>query len=209
LILVCDGGGAKFFHDQFPNYQEMESMFYLSEQDITPLYKHLSNTRAVNQMEIGTWDSEYFAHLGRFGIDDAGFDVELSSDLSEGQKFSALSALLGYDKFGRAAGKVMGMASYGLEKRTDAYTSQDLAGKLQTETVEHTRKLIERLIEYKPECKNICLSGGYALNCVGNYQYLDMFPNHNFFIDPCAHDGGTAIGSCVKNTFYKDTGYTL
>ncbi len=209
LILVCDGGGAKFFHDQFPNYQEMESMFYLSEQDITPLYKHLSNTRAVNQMEIGTWDSEYFAHIERFGIDDAGFDVELSSDLSEGQKFSALSALLGYDKFGRAAGKVMGMASYGLEKRTDAYTSQDLAGRLQTETVEHTRKLIERLIEYKPECKNICLSGGYALNCVGNYQYLDMFPNHNFFIDPCAHDGGTAIGSCVKNTFYKDTGYTL
>ena len=208
LILVCDGGGAKFFHDQFPNYQEMESMFYLSEQDITPLYKHLSNSRAVVAMDIGTWDSEYFSHLERFGIDDAGFDVELSSDLSEGQKFSALSALLGYDQYGRA-GKVMGMASYGLEKRTDAYTSQDLAGRLQTETVEHTRKLIERLIEYKPECKNICLSGGYALNCVGNYQYLDMFPNHNFFVDPCAHDGGTAIGSCVKNTFYKDTGYTL
>ena len=209
LILVCDGGGAKFFHDQFPNYQEMESMFYLSEQDITPLYKHLSNTRAIHQMDIGTWDSEYFAHIERFGIDDAGFDVELSSALSEGQKFSALSSLLGYDSYGRAAGKVMGMASYGLEKRTDAYTAQDLAGRLQTETVEHTRKLIERLIEYKPECKNICLSGGYALNCVGNYQYLDMFPNHNFFIDPCAHDGGTAIGSCVKNTFYKDTGYTL
>ena len=209
LILVCDGGGAKFFHEQFPNYQEMESMFYLSEQDITPLYKHLSNSRAVATMDIRTWDSEYFAHPQRITIDDAGFDVELSSAISEGQKFSALSSLLGYDVHGRAAGKVMGMASYGLEKRTDAYTSQDLAGRLQTETVEHTRKLIERLVEYKPECKNICLSGGYALNCVGNYQYLDMFPNHNFFVDPCAHDGGTAIGSCVKNTFYKDTGYTL
>ena len=101
LILVCDGGGAKFFHDQFPNYQEMESMFYLSEQDITPLYKHLSNSRAVVPMDIGTWDSEYFSHLERFGIDDLGFDVELSSDLSEGQKFSALSALLGYDQYGR------------------------------------------------------------------------------------------------------------
>ena len=211
LILVCDGGGAKYFHEQFPDYQEMESMFYLSEQDVTPLYKHLSNSRAVTPIaqEIKTWDSEYFAHKNRFTIDDADFDIELSSESSEGQKFSALSALLGYDKFGRAAGKVMGMASYGLDKRTDAYTNQDLAGRLQTETVEHTTKLLERLIEYKPECKNICLSGGYALNCVGNYQYLDRFPNHNFFVDPCAHDGGTAIGSCVKNTFYKDIGYTL
>jgi len=209
LILVCDGGGAKFFHDLFPNYQEMESMFYLSEQDITPLYKHLSNSRATAFMDIQTFDGDYFNHRQTFSIDDAGFDVDLSSRLSEGQKFSALCGLLGYDSLGRAAGKVMGMASYGLDYRSDGYTEKDLAGRLQTETVEHTRKLIERLVEYKPECKNICLSGGYALNCVGNYQYLDMFPNHNFFVDPCAHDGGTAIGSCVKNTFYSDKGYTL
>jgi len=209
LILVCDGGGSKFFHDQFPNYQEMESMYYLSADEITPLYKHLSNSRATAHMDISTWDNDYFNHRETFGIDDAGFDVDLSSRLSEGQKFSALCGLLGYDPLGRAAGKVMGMASYGLDQRTDGYSEKDLAGRLQTETVEHTRKLIERLVEYKPECKNICLSGGYALNCVGNYQYLDMFPNHNFFVDPCAHDGGTAIGSCVKNTFYSDKGYTL
>ena len=209
LILVCDGGGSKFFHEQYPNYQEMESMFYLSEDEITPLYKHLSNARAVSDIDIKCYDNNYFAHPHRFTLDDADFDVELSSDLSEGQKFSALSARLGYDEIGRAAGKVMGMASYGLERRLDCYTPADLSGRLQTETVQVTKKLIERLIEYKPECKNICLSGGYALNCVGNYQYLDMFPNHNFFVDPCAHDGGTAIGSCVKNTFYKDTGYTL
>ncbi len=209
LILVCDGGGSKFFHDQFPMYQEMESMFYLSEQDITPLYKHLSNSRAISEFDIKCYDNNYFAHRNRFNLDDAEFDVELSSDLSEGQKFSALSARLGYDYHGRAAGKVMGMASYGLEKRHDCYTPGDLAGRLQSETVDVTAKLIERLIEYKPECKNICLSGGYALNCVANYQYLDRFPNHKFFIDPCAHDGGTAIGSCVKNTFYKDSGYTI
>ena len=213
LILVCDGGGAKFFHEQYPNYQEMESMFYLSEDEITPLYKHLSNSRAVANMNVQCYDENFFAHRTRFNLDDADFDVELSSELSEGQKFSSLSARLGYDSVGRAAGKVMGMASYGLEYSGTAlqeiYTPASLSGRLQSETVGITAKLIERLIEYKPECKNICLSGGYALNCVGNYQYLDMFPNHNFFIDPCAHDGGTAIGSCVKNTFYKDTGYTL
>jgi hypothetical protein len=49
-----------------------------------------------------------------------------------------------------------------LEKRHDCYTPGDLAGRLQSETVDVTAKLIERLIEYKPECKNICLSGGYA-----------------------------------------------
>lgn len=210
LILVCDGGGSKYLWDEFPCYQEMESMFYLSDQDITPLYKHLSNSRFTGDMNVGSFDQDYFSHNKHFDLDNMPFDIRLSSEYSEGQKFSALSSILGFDEHGRAAGKVMGMASYGLDLPIKQnYTAHGLSGMLQNETVEHTKKLLERLVEYKPECKNIILSGGYALNCVGNYKYLEMFPNHNFFIDPCAHDGGTAIGSCVKNTFYQDKGYTL
>ena len=33
--------------------------------------------------------------------------------------------------------------------------------------------------------------------------------NVEFFVDPCAHDGGTAIGSCVKNTFYREKEYSV
>jgi len=43
--------------------------------------------------------------------------------------------------------------------------------------------------------KNLVISGGYALNCVANYEYLKHIPNDvNIFIDPPAHDGGQSIG---------------
>ena len=204
LILVCDGGGAKHFQDVYPNYQEIESIFYLSEQDVEPLYKHLTNHRAISGWDFDCYDQNFFSHQEIFTMDGmCGYDVDLSSRASEGMKFSQLSAILGMDDTGRAAGKVMGMASYGLEYEWDDTSYAGIAGKLQRETVHHTAGLIQRALDYKPECKNIILSGGYALNCVANYQYLEMFPKINFFIDPCAHDGGTAIGSCVKNTFYK------
>ena len=204
LILVCDGGGGKHFHEFYPNYQEVESIYYLSEQDVEPLYKHLTNQRALGDWNFDCYDNNFFAHQEVFTMDNmTGYEVDLSSRASEGMKFSQLSAVLGFDETGRAAGKVMGMASYGLEYEWDDTSHQGVAAKLQRETVDHTVNLIQRALDYKPECKNIILSGGYALNCVANYLYLSRFPKINFFIDPCAHDGGTAIGSCVKNTFYK------
>jgi len=41
---------------------------------------------------------------------------------------------------------------------------------------------------------NVVIAGGYGLNCVANYYYLERFPELNIFIDPISHDGGTAIG---------------
>ena len=204
LVLVCDGGGAKHFHEVYPNYQEIESIYYLSDQDVEPLYKHLTNSRALGDWNFDCYDGNFFAHQEIFSMDEmCGYDVDLSSRLSEGMKFSQISAVLGFDDQGRAAGKAMGMASYGLEYEWDEYSPAGIAGRLQRDTVDHTANLIQRALDYKPECQNIILSGGYALNCVANYEYLKRFPKINFFIDPAAHDGGTAIGSCVKNHFYK------
>ena len=41
------------------------------------------------------------------------------------------------------------------------------------------------------------LSGGYSLNCTNNYKYLQRFPDHQFFVDPIPHDGGTAVGCAL------------
>jgi predicted NodU family carbamoyl transferase len=41
------------------------------------------------------------------------------------------------------------------------------------------------------------LSGGYSLNCTNNYKYLDAFPDHQFFVDPIPHDGGTGAGAAI------------
>jgi carbamoyltransferase len=53
--------------------------------------------------------------------------------------------------------------------------------------------LIQKAIDITGET-NIVISGGYGLNCVANYKFVKKFPELNFYIDPIAHDGGTAIG---------------
>lgn len=70
---------------------------------------------------------------------------------------------------------------------------KNLAYHIQQETEEQMYALIQKAIDITGET-NIVISGGYGLNCVANYKYIKKFPNINFYIDPIAHDGGTAIG---------------
>lgn len=69
-----------------------------------------------------------------------------------------------------------------------------IAKKVQLECEEHTIKLIKKALDLSGK-NNVVLSGGYFLNCVNNFKYAKHFPDVNFFIDPIAHDGGTAIGA--------------
>jgi len=91
----------------------------------------------------------------------------------------------------------------GISKVSESVAA-DLARKAQIETLEHTVRLIDKYTSLTGE-KNVVLSGGYFLNCSNNYQYLKRFPNLNFFVDPIAHDGGTAIGAS-KYLWHKITG---
>jgi carbamoyltransferase len=61
------------------------------------------------------------------------------------------------------------------------------------ETEEQMYRLIQKAIDMTGE-NNVVISGGFGLNCVANYKYLKKFPEIKFYIDPIAHDGGTAIG---------------
>lgn len=76
----------------------------------------------------------------------------------------------------------------------DTYICASLAHKLQEETYKHTCRLIQKTIDVTGKNK-IVLSGGYFLNCVNNYKYTKAFPEVEFFVDPIAHDAGTAIGA--------------
>ena len=86
----------------------------------------------------------------------------------------------------------MGLAAYGKSKRDP----EAKATQLQIATKESTINLLEKAFSYSP-IKNVVLSGGYALNCVNNYEYVKAFPEYNFFVDPVPHDGGTAIGAAL------------
>ena len=108
----------------------------------------------------------------------------------------------GFDRLGRAAGKVMGAASYHEWQETEEgyvdYTVHSICNQLQQKSFDFTCKIIQRAIDLNPDCKNIILSGGFALNCTNNAKYLDKFPDHQFFVDPVAHDGGTAVGAAIR-----------
>lgn len=81
------------------------------------------------------------------------------------------------------------------------YTKCDAANKLQEETLKHTKILIDKAVELTG-CNNVVISGGYALNCLNNYQYLNS--DINLFVDPLANDAGTALGA-AKWLYYKLT----
>ena len=58
---------------------------------------------------------------------------------------------------------------------------------------------IERVkfIDENYKCKNIVLSGGCALNVVGNSVLVEKFPHMNFFVDPIANDAGQSLGHAI------------
>lgn len=78
---------------------------------------------------------------------------------------------------------------------------KNLAWHVQWETEQQMYDLIQKAVDLTGET-NIVLSGGYGLNCVANYKYLKKFPDLKFWIDPIAHDGGTALG-LARHAWYK------
>ena len=70
---------------------------------------------------------------------------------------------------------------------------KNLAWHIQKESQEMVGDLIEFASKKTGE-KNVVIAGGYGLNCVANYYYLERFPNLNIYVDPVSHDGGTALG---------------
>ena len=79
----------------------------------------------------------------------------------------------------------------------------DIANKMQEETLNHTKRLIIKAVELS-NCKNVVISGGYALNCLNNYQYLDIDREINLYVDPVCYDAGTSLGA-AKWLYYKLT----
>ncbi len=107
------------------------------------------------------------------------------------------------------AGKTMGLSSYGKYignidlktkcvpnfpsganlKDVNKFSNEDLAKTIQRDTCNQVTGLIK-----KYPGRKICISGGYGLNCVANYDYLDHINSSDLYVEPISHDGGTSIG---------------
>ena len=75
---------------------------------------------------------------------------------------------------------------------------------LQKYSQEYVRRLVVQAVELSG-CNNVCLSGGYFLNCVSNSYIRKNLPKDiKIFIEPICGDNGVAIG-LAKLCWYDET----
>ena len=67
---------------------------------------------------------------------------------------------------------------------------------VQQETQNAVLALIKKF-STKTGIKNICLTGGYALNVVANNFFIKHLPKCNFYMEPVPDDSGTSIGAAM------------
>lgn len=80
----------------------------------------------------------------------------------------------------------------------------DIAYAVQKECQEYVKDFILKAVKISGK-KNICLSGGFFLNCVANYDYLKYLPKDtNLYIEPISSDAGLSIG-IAKYLWHQQT----
>lgn len=82
----------------------------------------------------------------------------------------------------------------------------DIAASLQL-ILEETALHITNYLYEKTQSKNLCIAGGVGLNCSMNYRLLKDSPFDHVFVQPSAHDAGTALGSAyyIYNTILNNS----
>lgn len=198
IVITWDGGGYNSHWQDYPRYQEIECIWHYKDNKVEALWKRYSNHRFVSELQdnFPGYGEDCLHCKEDLEVEIDGVPSVFTSYPSMGMNFSNMSYALGCDEKGRAAGKVMGMASYG-DMHPKVFTKHTVAQQLEHVSLEHSKEIIQYAIDMVPECKNIVLSGGYSLNCTNNYKYLQAFPDHQFFVDPIPHDGGTAVGAAL------------
>jgi len=83
---------------------------------------------------------------------------------------------------------------YKIKRKEFTENEKDLAWSIQDTTQQVIKKYIEEYTK-KTGLKKVVCSGGVFLNCVANYYLTKEFPDIEFYFEPVAHDGGTAIGT--------------
>ena len=106
------------------------------------------------------------------------------------------SALVNENFYDYLSGPKEDYELHNIKKLVDKKNRRDLAYAVQKESQEQVLKLILNAVE-RTGNKNVVVSGGYGLNCVANYYYLDTLKDMdiNLYVEPISSDAGTAIGA--------------
>jgi len=81
---------------------------------------------------------------------------------------------------------------------TTLQNRRDMAYAIQTESQQMVLDLIRKAVKMSGK-KNVVISGGYGLNCVANYWYLDQLKDEDIklYVEPISNDAGTAMGGAL------------
>jgi len=180
IALVSDGGGESYINLTF---SALQSIFIVNKNKILDKYKFISNHK---------W--QHFNYKEKFSKEETykNVDYVISNQAKAGAKYLNYLSEAGFKD--NEEGQMMGIAAYKNKKTNLDQKVLEIANKAQEETLEDFIELMEKTKKYS-DCKNIILSGGYHLNCSNNFKIVKKYPEYNFFVDPIAYDGGTAVGA--------------
>jgi carbamoyltransferase len=82
---------------------------------------------------------------------------------------------------------------------------RDLARALQAVTEEVLLHVVRALLASFPQ-RDLCMSGGVALNCVANGRILEHTGVRRIWVPPCASDAGAPLGSTLWH-YHQDLGH--
>ena len=120
--------------------------------------------------------------------------------LQEGGQFSLNRDYLRHDRYGEMRPFTRKfLETFGPPRDRDEPVGdrhRDLAYALQT-TIEETVVHVVRGLSAAHSSRNLCLTGGVALNCVANTRILSDTDYQRVWVPPCASDTGAPLGSVL------------
>lgn len=141
-------------------------------------------------------------------IDDCGKAMGLSSYGSEnsqlkffGEKISATNAIKKYFK------KYQNLLNYMVDFKDDSnYVMEitqenykffaDYCYEVQRQCQEQVCLMVGKYVK-ETGIKKVCITGGYGMNIITNYELLNKFPDVQFYFDPICDDSGLSIGAAM------------
>ena len=197
LVLVVDACGGVVGEDEY----EGESIYFARYPcKFTPVYKkNWSEEHVIHDPNIGNLYNSAALAIGQT-IDDCGKAMGLSSygDRIWEIKFT-LDRVNNYfqecpdflDVLFRRRDR------YYIDINRDNYKKfADYCCEVQWHCQEQVCELVDTYVK-RTGIKKVCISGGYGLNILTNYQLLKRFPEVEFYFEPLCDDGGNSIGAAM------------
>ncbi len=220
-VLVVDGMGNPL--DDSPTMHEVETIYTLSypqqfkkhSVNVTPTYLDVHTVphlcfgigmiyqSLANYFGFGDFGSGKLMGLSAYGEEDSSiesfFDGTLNTDIFFRSRFGLTFIPYDYVRYPNGVTRFSDIDSKDIKQRF-----ANLAYRVQKDFENYMITLILKTLEITGE-KNLVLTGGCALNCVANYEYLKHLPEDvKLYVEPISTDAGVSVG-LAKINYYSAT----